>query len=159
MDQIETQLQPVEQIEVAEEIEAPAVAPIEEVAFGSEVFDIDPAQPMAVENAMYLIFFNWDSAVIGSGALSIVDAVVDEINKTQPSSVSIVGHTDTSGPKDYNQRLALKRAKAAKDKLVERGVNPAMIMMDAKGETDLLVPTPDNVREPANRRVNISFQR
>lgn len=156
MDQIEAQLIPVEP--VVEEVEAPPAAPVEEVAFDSEVFDIDPNEPMAAENAMYLIFFNWDSAVVGSGALSIVDAVVDEINKTQPTSVSIVGHTDTSGPTDYNERLAVKRAKAAKDKLVERGVNPSMLLMDAKGETDLLVPTPDNVREPANRRVNISFQ-
>jgi flagellar motor protein MotB len=31
-------------------------------------------------------------------------------------------------------------------------------MVDAKGETEPLVATPDNVREPANRRVNISFQ-
>lgn len=163
MDEIEAQLVPVEQPEDDNEAAfvepAPEPAPIEEVAFESEVFDINPEEPMAAENAMYLIFFNWDSAEIGSGALSIVDAVVDEINTTLPSNVSIIGHTDTSGSQAYNERLAVKRAKAAKDKLVERGVSPEMILLDAKGETDLLVPTPDNVREPANRRVNISFQR
>jgi len=29
--------------------------------------------------------------------------------------------------------------------------------MDAKGESEPLVPTADGVREPQNRRVNISF--
>jgi len=162
MDEIETQIVPadprvIENVEPAEIIEVPtAVEPAP--AFGSEVFDIDPQEPLAIENALYLIFFNWDSTKIGSGALSIVDAVVNEIQNTSPDSVRIIGHTDTSGPTDYNQRLALKRAKATKDKLVERGVNASSILLDAKGESDLLVPTPDNVREPANRRVNITFE-
>ncbi|MEM7680188.1 MAG: OmpA family protein, partial [Pseudomonadota bacterium] len=56
-----------------------------------------------------------------------------------------------------NQRLAIKRAQAVRDALINRGVAADLIATDAKGEMDLLVDTPDNVREPANRRVNISF--
>lgn len=123
-----------------------------------DVFDIDPSKPMAVENAMYLIFFDWDSSKIGSGALSVLDAVVQEATRISPNTINIVGHTDTSGPSDYNQRLATRRAKAAKDSLVSRGIDASVIRTESRGETDLLVPTPDNVREPANRRVNISFQ-
>ncbi len=167
IEEIETHLQPVnpkmvDNVEPAEEIAVPDIAPVEEEivepAFNSEVFNINPQEPMAVENAMYLIFFNWDSAKIGSGAMSIVDAIVGEVNKSSPNVVNIVGHTDTSGPTAYNQRLAVKRAKATKDELIKKGVNPTLITLDAKGESDLLVPTPDSVREPANRRVNISFE-
>ena len=120
-------------------------------------FDIDPNAPMATENAMYLVFFNWDESVLGSGALSVLDAVADEVASNPPASINVVGHADTSGPVQYNQRLALRRANAVKDALVQRGIDPSMILIDAKGETELLVETPDNVREPANRRVNISF--
>ncbi|MCB1532522.1 MAG: OmpA family protein [Alphaproteobacteria bacterium] len=136
-------------------LQAPAVvsAPVAEPM----AFDVDPNAPMAPENAVYLVFFDWDKADLGSGALNVLDAVADEIANNPPESVTVVGHTDTSGATDYNQRLAFKRANAVRDALVERGVNPSMISVDAKGESELLVETPDNVREPANRRVNISF--
>lgn len=122
------------------------------------LFDVDASKPMAAENAMYLVFFNWDKQDLGAGALSVLDAVASEVKKNPPQAVIVVGHTDTSGPKTYNQRLAFKRANAVKDALVQRGVNGALVQVDAKGETELLVQTPDNVREPANRRVNISFK-
>jgi OOP family OmpA-OmpF porin len=106
---------------------------------------------------MYLVFFDWDSKKLGSGALNVLDAVAEEVAKNPPASINVVGHADTSGSLKYNQRLALKRTNAVKDALVQRGVDPSIVIIDAKGETELLVETPDNVREPANRRVNISF--
>jgi OmpA-OmpF porin, OOP family len=120
-------------------------------------FDVDASKPMAPEDAMYLVFFNWDSFELGSGALNVLDAVAAEVAKNPPSAVNVVGHTDTSGPDDYNERLAVRRANAVKDALVQRGVDANLISVDARGEKELLVPTSDDVREPANRRVNISF--
>ena len=120
-------------------------------------YGVDPAAPMEAENAMYLVFFDWDKSNLGSGALSVLDSVAAEVAKNPPASVNVIGHADTSGPQDYNARLAMKRANTVRDALVERGVSADIIMVDAKGENELLVQTPDNVREPANRRVNISF--
>ena len=143
MNQLEGMLQP------------PAPAAPEVIDDGA--FDVDPNAPMAAENAMYLVFFNWDSHELGSGALNVLDAVADEVAKNPPTTINVVGHTDTSGSQSYNQRLAFKRANAVKDALAQRGVDASLILVDAKGENELLVDTPDNIREPANRRVNISF--
>jgi OOP family OmpA-OmpF porin len=132
-------------------------APVQEVV-QLDNYGVDPNAPMAAENAMYLVFFDWDRSEIGSGAQSVLDAVASEVAKNPPSAINVVGHADTSGPTDYNERLALKRANNVKNALVQRGVDASIIMVDAKGETEPLVATPDNVREPANRRVNISFQ-
>ncbi|MBX2834658.1 MAG: OmpA family protein [Micavibrio sp.] len=140
--QLESQLQP-----------APVVEPV--VQDGA--FDVDPNAPMATENAMYLVFFDWDKSNLDPGALNVLDAVADEVMKNPPVSINIVGHADTSGPTRYNERLALRRANEVKDSLVARGVDASKVIVDAKGESELLVATPDNVREPANRRVNISF--
>ncbi|MCE7885882.1 MAG: OmpA family protein [Alphaproteobacteria bacterium PRO2] len=133
-------------------------APVQDVVEPMNNYGVDPNAPMAAENAMYLVFFDWDRSNIGSGAQSVLDAVAAEVAKNPPASISVVGHADTSGPTDYNERLALKRANNVKDALVQRGVDASIIMVDAKGESEPLVATPDNVREPANRRVNISFQ-
>lgn len=146
MTQLEGSLQPAP---------APAMAP--EPYVEASPFDVDASEPMAVENAMYLVFFNWDSSKLGSGALNVLDAVADEVAKNPPSSINVVGHTDTSGSVVYNERLAVKRANKVKNALIERGVPADIINASAKGESDLLVATPDNVREPANRRANISF--
>ena len=112
---------------------------------------------MAAENAMYLVFFNWDSSQLGSGALNVLDAVAQEVAANPPTSINVTGHTDTSGSAAYNERLAKKRAAKVKSALIDRGVPAELIVTGAMGENDLLVATPDNVREPANRRVNISF--
>ncbi|NCT41164.1 MAG: OmpA family protein [Alphaproteobacteria bacterium] len=137
---------------------APAAPmPVAEPVAELSPFDVDANAPMAVENAMYLVFFNWDSSQLGSGALNVLDAVAEEVAANPPTSINVTGHTDTSGSTAYNERLAVRRADKVKAALMERGVPAEMIQTGAMGESDLLVATPDNVREPANRRVNISF--
>ncbi len=114
--------------------------------------------PMVPEEAMYLVFFNWDSKTLSSGAKNVLDAIAAEVAKNPPSQVNVSGHADTSGDAEYNKRLAFKRATAVRDALIERGVSADLLAVESHGEKDLLVDTLDNVREPANRRVNISFQ-
>ena len=70
----------------------------------------------------------------------------------------MVGHTDTVGTEAYNQRLSLSRADAVKQLLVRDGVPVATIDATGVGKTDLAVQTPDGVREPRNRRVEINAE-
>ena len=114
--------------------------------------------PMIPEEAMYLVFFNWDSTELSSGALNVLDAIATEVAKNMPSEVVVSGHADTSGDASYNEKLAFKRANAVRDALVKRGVPEDILTVEGHGENELLVETLDNVREPANRRANISFK-
>lgn len=116
-----------------------------------------PSGPMAPEDAKYLVFFDFDKTKIDDGGASVVDAVAAEVAKQNISAVNVVGHADTSGSKKYNQRLSLKRANAVREALLARGVNANLLHVDSKGEEELMVPTADGVREPANRRAEITF--
>ena len=52
----------------------------------------------------------------------------------------------------------MKRANSVRDALIERGVDATLIKVEGRGEDELLVQTADGVREPANRRAQITFE-
>lgn len=118
-----------------------------------------PSTPMAPEDAKYLVFFDFDSSKVDQGGDSVLESVAAEIAKQNISSVNVVGHADTSGSKKYNQRLSLKRANSVRKALEARGVNANLLMVDSRGEDEPMVSTADGVREPANRRVEITFSK
>lgn len=117
----------------------------------------DTSHPMKAEDAMYLVFFDFNKSSIGPGGQSVVDTVAQEIKGRSLTSVNIVGNTDTMGTEQYNQRLGQRRANAVRDALVKRGVEASLIRTESRGEDNLLVKTPDQTREPANRRAEITF--
>lgn len=118
-----------------------------------------PMAPMAPEDAKYLVFFDFDSSKVDAGGSSVLDSVATEIKKQSISAVNVVGYTDTSGSKKYNKRLSAKRANAVRDALISRGVSADLLKIDSMGEENLMVPTADEVREPANRRTEITFEK
>ena len=124
----------------------------------AQPFDVDPSQPMLVENAKYIVFFDFDESSLNSGANSILDSAAQEAKTRQLTSINLIGHTDTSGSRDYNQKLSMKRANAVRDGLVQRGVDSNLLSVNHRGEEELMVDTADDVREPANRRTEITFQ-
>ena len=137
---------------------APAPAPMLEPMVEAPAFDVNPAEPMLVENAKYIVFFDFDDSRLNSGANSILDSAANEAQGRSLVSINLIGHTDTSGSRDYNQRLSMKRADAVRSGLVARGVDPSLINVNHRGENELMVDTADGVREPANRRTEITFQ-
>jgi OOP family OmpA-OmpF porin len=74
------------------------------------------------------------------------------------TNITIVGHTDTSGSSDYNQKLSVRRANVVVEALVDMGARKAALHASGVGETDLAVQTEDNVKEAKNRRTVITLQ-
>lgn len=112
-----------------------------------------------INEAMFLVFFDFDKNKVETSGLEVIDAVAAEIQgRNDITAVVITGHTDTSGADAYNQRLSKRRANSAKAALVARGVSADIIRIDAMGEKKQLVDTPNNTREPANRRAEIRFE-
>ncbi len=67
----------------------------------------------------------------------------------------VIGHTDTKGTNKYNLSLSIKRAEVVKEILINYGINQNSIKILGKGEESLAVDTPDDTKQPANRRVEI----
>lgn len=68
----------------------------------------------------------------------------------------IEGHTDSVGSAESNQILSERRAAAVRDYLINKfGVDPGRLVAVGLGQTQLLVPTPDNTPNAQNRRVQV----
>jgi outer membrane protein OmpA-like peptidoglycan-associated protein len=113
-----------------------------------------PVSPSPVSRS-YLVFFDWDKAVLTDRARQIVSEAAANSTKVQYTRIEVNGYTDTSGTPQYNQGLSVRRAQAVAAELVKDGVAKNAIAIQGFGETHLLVQTGPNVREPQNRRVEI----
>lgn len=105
----------------------------------------------------FIVFFDWDSANVRPDARRVLETAAAYAKERGLARVNLVGHADRSGAAKYNLGLSLRRADAVKAALVGLGIEAAGVAVSARGETVPLVGTADGVREPRNRRVEITF--
>jgi OmpA-OmpF porin, OOP family len=115
------------------------------------------AAPAPVAPGPFIIFFDWDKSVITPEAGSILTAAAQAYKDTGQAKVSLSGFADRSGTDSYNDALSARRSAAAKAFMIGQGVPADVIATTSFGETKPLVETADGVREPQNRRVEITF--
>ena len=116
------------------------------------------APPPAVAPAparTFLVFFDWNRAELNERSRQIIAEAAQSRTRQAVTRIEVNGYTDTSGSAQYNQGLSVRRANAVASELVRLGVPRQEIVAQGFGETNLLVATPDNTREPQNRRVEI----
>ncbi len=125
----------------------PAPAPV------AQVTAPPPAPAPAPTN--YLVFFDFDRADLTPEAQDVLRKAADAIKTGRAARVTLVGHADRSGTDRYNMGLSQRRGENVETFLAGLGVSNDVLDVVARGETSPLVPTPDGVREPQNRRVEI----
>jgi len=117
-----------------------------------------PPPPPAPAAQTFMVFFDWDRSNLSAQALQTIKQAAGAYKTKGSARITATGHTDKSGPENYNMALSLRRANTVKDALVREGVPATAISVVGKGETQPLVQTADGVREPQNRRVEIVIQ-
>ena len=106
----------------------------------------------------FLLYFETGGAKLTPESELELTRIEAEINSRAVPDISIIGHTDTAGDDDANERLGLERAKLVSDLLSSPKLNAENVTIVSHGEKNLLVPTPDNVAEPRNRRVEVTVR-
>ncbi|WP_432723283.1 OmpA family protein [Jeongeupia wiesaeckerbachi] len=94
--------------------------------------------------------FDSSSAVIKPGYTPTLDKIAKVVNQYGKTSITVVGHTDSSGKADKNMVLSQQRAQAVTDYFIGRNVNPVRLQAVGKGITE---PRADNAT-PAGRALN-----
>jgi outer membrane protein OmpA-like peptidoglycan-associated protein len=116
-----------------------------------------PPPPSAQVARQYVIYFAFNKCNITADADAVLSEAAGATRTLGAVAVKIVGHTDTVGSISANQKLSDCRANATKSNLVSKGVSPGSIQAYGVGETQLLVQTANNVKEPQNRRATIDL--
>jgi outer membrane protein OmpA-like peptidoglycan-associated protein/plastocyanin len=99
--------------------------------------------------------FEFDKANLTVNAKSLLDMVVDALNKRPDILVEIDGHTDSKGSDTYNQKLSERRAQSVMRYLVEHGIAADRLSAAGFGES---MPVADNATDEGrelNRRVEL----
>lgn len=123
---------------------------------GVDVSEVDGGNAILV-NLPDGVTFATGSYAINPGFQTLLDRVAGSLQQYPNSLVDVYGHTDSVGSSASNQRLSEQRAQAVSNYLIGRGVSSSRIRWLGFGETQLKIPTGDNVNEPANRRVEIKI--
>jgi len=99
--------------------------------------------------------FDTDSSAVKPGFRSTLDKLADVVVRYGKTTLTVVGHTDSTGSNTYNQKLSEERALSVAQYLEAQRVNGMRLATAGKGET---VPVASNATEAgraANRRVEI----
>jgi outer membrane protein OmpA-like peptidoglycan-associated protein len=115
-----------------------------------------PAPPPPPAPRVFIVFFDWDKDTITPQGMQIVQQAADAYKSGVPVQIQVTGYTDRSGSPSYNQRLSERRANNVAKALTGLGVPRQQMIVSGRGENDNRVPTADGVREPQNRRVEIT---
>ena len=103
---------------------------------------------------MQIIYFDFDKFNLSEVSKDKIEKFLNNYGSII-NEYLIVGHTDTKGTNKYNLSLSIKRAEVVKEILINYGIKQNSIKILGKGEESLAVNTPDDTKQPANRRVEI----
>jgi outer membrane protein OmpA-like peptidoglycan-associated protein len=118
-----------------------------------EALEAEPIQPVT-----FIIHFKSSSASLLPESRALLAQVMEAVRVRESTDIIVSGHTDTVASVEYNRNLSLRRAQTVADMLVTRGIQRQHIQITYHGKSNPLVPTPDGVPEPRNRRVEITVR-
>ena len=129
---------------------APIVVVDEEVDPGStrvlnelqDLFLLEPIQ-----------FASLSSSLTDDSALTLDKAVEVILKADESQRFRVVGHTDSDGLAESNERLSLRRAESVVAYLVAEGIDPSRLVSEGRGSTELKVQEKSLEDKQINRRI------
>lgn len=119
----------------------------------SQALAARPEKPVS-----FVLYFQMGSTQLTSVSELELKNILDEINRRKVPDISVIGHTDTAGEVTQNEQLGLERAKFVNSLLNSPKLNADNVTVMSFGKRTPLIPTPDNVAEALNRRVEVTVR-
>ena len=102
------------------------------------------------------VYFEFDKSSLTSKSIQTLKSAVDALNENTSIKVTLSGHADERGTREYNLALGQRRAESVSDYLVLNGINKSRITVKSFGEEKPLAYGQDESSYAKNRRVEIN---
>ena len=140
----------------------PPVAPVAPeapiVAKAAPVVPVAPAAPVPTSEKVSFsadAFFDFDKAVLKPEGKAKLDDLSSKLQGINLEVIIAVGHTDSIGSDEYNQKLSMRRAEAVKAYLLSKGIDDKRVYTEGKGEKQPVADNKTSAGRAQNRRVEI----
>ncbi|MEL7155104.1 MAG: OmpA family protein [Actinomycetota bacterium] len=114
-----------------------------------------PSGRILVDDA---VLFDVDSDQLADDDVSVLDTLATIFIARPRWQLTVVGHTDDTGPPVYNLELSLRRAGAVRAALEERGVPADSLQVEGAGSTDPIDDNDTPAGRARNRRIEFVIQ-
>ena len=102
------------------------------------------------------IYFEFDKSNLTSKSIQILKSVASALNENKSIQVTLAGHADERGTREYNLALGQRRAETVSDYFILNGISKNRISVKSYGEERPLVLGQDDESYSKNRRVEIN---
>ena len=104
------------------------------------------------------IHFALDKSELSPKSKAVLDQIAKVLQPHPLLTIELQGHTDSRASNQYNLNLSKERAIAARNYLLQQGVEPERMTILPLGESKLKQPGNTSLEHAYNRRVEINFQ-
>jgi outer membrane protein OmpA-like peptidoglycan-associated protein len=111
--------------------------------------------PPATKPQESLIGFGFDQAEVDAQYHELLKQHAQYLSENKDIKLKVNGHTDSFGPKEYNQYLSQKRAEAVARLLVEYGAPEDQIVLEGNADDEPLLSA---AHQSEHRRVELDYQ-
>lgn len=145
-----------------DETPAPAASPTKPVSIFRPEAEVVPVEAL-LSQLDAAVSFGQGGKELDDAAKAQLAAIIASPQMKAGGTVTLRGHTDSSGYDEANLRVSRQRAAAVEAYLIENGVEPDRIKIIALGEMRPVAPnakldgTPDEEGRAANRRVDVTI--
>jgi outer membrane protein OmpA-like peptidoglycan-associated protein len=103
----------------------------------------------------FSLYFDRGTVRLVPDSVRVLAALREEIAARSGPEVEVIGHTDTVGSDDDNDKLSARRAEEVLNWLAGQGFDRSQMSAVGRGERELKQATADNVANAANRNVEV----
>ncbi len=104
------------------------------------------------------ITFDTNSYALKNQFQNTLDSVVLVLNEYKSTMITVTGHTDSTGSKEYNQKLSEQRAISVANYLSSKGVAQQRLAASGYGEAFPVAPNNTESGRAQNRRVEVQLE-
>ena len=127
--------------------------------------DVKTVEALSSDNIQYdnkavftsaTVYFEFDKSNLTSKSIQILKSVASALNENKSIQVTLAGHADERGTREYNLALGQRRAETVSDYFILNGISKNRISVKSYGEERPLALGQDDESYSKNRRVEIN---